>query len=62
VEDKKMGIIFILSGFALIMLTFVIPLPNIVLVIMLAASMVFNIAGVVKLMRMIRNSENKREN
>lgn len=57
-----MGIIFILSGFALIMLTFVIPLPNIVLVIMLAASMVFNIAGVVKLMRMIRNSENKREN
>ncbi|WP_078593070.1 hypothetical protein [Evansella clarkii] len=61
-EDKKMGIIFILSGFALIMLTFVIPLPNIVLVIMLAASMVFNIAGVVKLMRMIRNSENKREN
>ncbi|WP_088036525.1 hypothetical protein [Evansella clarkii] len=61
-EDKKMGIIFILSGFALIMLTFVIPLPNIVLVIMLAASMVFNIAGVVKLMRMIKNSENKREN
>jgi flagellar biosynthesis component FlhA len=62
VEDKKIGIIFILSGFALIMLTFVIPLPNIVLVIMLAASMVFNIAGVVKLMRMIRNSENNREN
>ncbi|UTR12602.1 hypothetical protein MM300_10165 [Evansella sp. LMS18] len=61
-EDKKIGIIFILSGFALIMLTFVIPLPNIVLVIMLAASMVFNIAGVVKLMRMIRNSENNREN